>query len=148
MKKKISLVVLAVVILSLAAGLWYARANTMAFDQLSRGGDSSPPAPPEKTFSFAREGDFPGMSDTPVTHEQAAPYRAWMSAMRSTNYLRLPRVFMAPSGGISFTVIEGCMPYCRAYWSGGFMWFPAENGWQPCLPLDKTALERELAKVQ
>ena len=149
MKKRLLLILLLVTVIYAAGsgGLWYVRENALSFDALSGYSGTFPPAQPNRTFQLVREGSYPGSSDTPVSREEAAPHYAWLRAMRSTSYLRLPLSPPPGDGGEAWTILEGCFPECRAYWTGTLMWFPLENDkWYAYLPTDKKALEDGLAR--
>ena len=150
MKKRLlpALLALAVVFAAVSGGLWYTRKNTLSFDVLSGYSGTFPPAQAGRTFGLLREGSYPGLSDEPVSREEAAPYYAWLRAMRSTSYLRLPLSPPPGDGGDGFSVADGCTPAYRTYWDGILMWFPSENGWYACLPMDKKALEDGLARFR
>ncbi len=89
MKKKLWIFLAAVFLLSsigigFAVGHW---TEAFSYDQIA-GTFTAWPPDAAHTISILHEGDYPGMSDFPVTAEEAAPGWAAMNALRGQKYTR------------------------------------------------------------
>ena len=107
-----------------------------SFDQLSRGYATAPPAREAQNIGVLIEGDYPGLSDDPVTAEGAAPGRAALDAVRGQKYTRLLPFSRPAAGGVALREVSGCSSWCIAYWDGKHLWLPGEKDghWRGCSP--------------
>ena len=148
MKKKVisSLIILAVLA---AAGVCYYQLGQTSFDRAFQGYAVLPPAEAEASIGLLVEGTYPGLSDTPITWEQARPSRQTLQALRNHRYLPLPPLASPPDGGIDISQADGCSPVYLAYWDGVLLWLPAANSerWRPFLPLPPHSLGEELNTI-
>lgn len=147
MKKKLMLL-LAVLFLAASACSGYALAymtETLRYDQIS-GKGYGPPARAERTISVLREGDYPGLSDVPVTAEEAAPGRAALKVLRGQRYTRALPFLKPAEDGIAVRECIGCSPWCIAYWDGACLWLPGEQEgkWLGYAPSDPEGLGEAL----
>ena len=108
------------------------------------------PARAGRSIRILHEGDYPGMSDEPVTAEEAAPGRAVLIALRGQTYTR-PLPFVRPAaGGVALREVSGCSSRCIAYWDGKHLWLPGEKDgqWQGCRPSNPDKLSETLNSIQ
>ena len=63
-------------------------AEELTYDQIKNSGCGIPEIAAH-TITILHEGDYPGMSDFPVSAEQAAPGRAALNALRGQRYTRI-----------------------------------------------------------
>ncbi len=150
MKKRLWVLLAAVVLLG-SAGIGFALAyqtETFSYDQIA-GTGYSPPARAAHHISVLQEGDFPGMSDFPVTAEQAAPGRAAMNALRGQKYTRALPFRKPRNGGITIRKFIGCTPETIAYWDGKYLWLPknGEESWHGYVPSDPDKLNEKLESI-
>lgn len=117
-----------------------------SFDQLSRGYATAPPAREAQNIGVLIEGDYPGLSDEPVTAEGAAPGRAALDALRGQKYTRLLPFSRPAAGGVALREVSGCSSWCIAYWDGKHLWLPGEKDghWRGCSPSSPKELEEAL----
>lgn len=108
------------------------------------------PAHAGRSITIFHEGDCPGLSDNPVTAEEAAPGRAALNALRGQTYTR-PLPFVRPAaGGAALWETYGCSSSCVAYWDGKHLWLPGEKDgqWLGCLPSNPDKLSKTLNSIQ
>lgn len=119
-----------------------------SYDQI-KGIAIAPPAQAARSIGILHEGDFPGMSDVPVTAQQAAPGRATLNALREQNYTRAFPFLRPDKGGIAVRDINGCTPWYIAYWDGSHLWLPGEGEgqWQGYLPSNPSKLGETLESI-
>lgn len=119
-----------------------------SYDQI-KGADIAPPAQAARSIGILHEGDFPGMSDVPVTAQQAAPGRATLNALREQSYTRAFPFLRPDKGGIAVRDINGCTPWYIAYWDGNHLWLPgeAEGQWQGYIPSNPDKLGETLESI-
>lgn len=117
-----------------------------SFDQLSRGYATAPPAREAQNIGVLIEGDYPGLSDEPVTAKEAQPGRKVMYALRQQRYSWIPPFFKPQDGGIAIGQTRGCSPEEIAYWDGKHLWLPGEKDghWRGCSPSSPKELEEAL----
>ena len=147
MKKKFFFfLVLAVLVI---VGIGYYLMGQTTFDQSFQGYALEPPASPANRLSIMREGDYLGLSDTPVSFEQAQPGQKLLAALRAQKYLPLPSFPGAPDGGTAIYYTQGCTSLCMAYWDGRFLWLSGtqENEWRRFLPLSPHSLGEKINTV-
>lgn len=98
------------------------------------------------TISILHEGDYPGMSDFPVTVEQAAPGRAVLNALRGQRYTRTLPFLKPGKDGIAIREVSGCSSSYVAYWDGKYLWTSGkeEHQWQGYAPSNPDKLHETL----
>ena len=108
MKKLLWPLCVIAVLLSAAAGGFALAYLTeeVTFDQIKSSGYGFPDSPAH-TITILHEGDYPGLSDFPVTAEQAAPGRAALNALRGQRYTRALPLLKPGKGGIAVREISG-----------------------------------------
>ena len=147
MKKKLwILCVIAILLLAGASGFTLAyMSEKFTYDQIA-GLANEPPAHAAHSVGVLHEGDFPGMSDTPVTAEEAAPGWATLRALRGQEYTRAFPLLKPTGNGIAIREISGCTPFYIAYWDGKRLWLPdKEDGhWRGYVPSAPKALDEAL----
>jgi len=116
------------------------------FDDLPQGSDLAPPAQPADSITVLQEGTFPGLSDVPVTAEQAAPGRKVMYALREQKYTWILPFLRPRDGGISIYKLRSCTPECIAYWDGSHLWLynRPKDLWQGYRPISPDKLDETL----
>ena len=117
-----------------------------SFDQLTRGYDSATPAREAQNIGVLIEGDYPGLSDEPVTAEEALPGRKAMYALRQQKYSWILPFLKPHNGGIAIGQARGCSPEEIAYWDGRYLWLPQGfgNSWTGYAPSSPKELEDAL----
>ena len=107
------------------------------------------PAHAYRSISILHEGDYPGLSDVPVTSERAAPGRAALNALQGEKYTRLLPFVRPAEDGIALWEVSGCSSWCIAYWDGKHMWLPGEKDgqWRGCLPSNPDQLDKTLKSI-
>lgn len=151
------LCILAVLLCS--AGLGFALAyltEELTYDQIDAKApvvyadySAGAPAQANRSIYILQEGDYPGLSDVPVTAERAAPGRAALNALRGQKYTR-PLPFARPAkGGVALWQTSGCSSWCTAYWDGTYLWRPGkeEAQWHGGRPSDPGKLKEDLATI-
>ena len=150
MKKTLWVLLTAVVLIgSVGIGFYLAYlTETFSYDQIA-GTDYYLPAKEAHHISILREGDFPGMSDEPVTAEQAAPGQAALYALRGQKYTRALPFHKPRDGGIGIHQVNGCTPEADAYWDGKYLWVPQgmEKPWRCYIPSDPDKLGEKLKSI-
>ena len=150
MKKKLWILCVIAVLLS-AFGLGLAAAyvtsdystEEFSYDQIK--GFSADPHPQSAHFiNIFYEGDFPGMSDTPVSAERAEPGKKALNALRGQTYTRLFPLIRPSKKGIGIHEVSGCSPSYIAYWDGKHLWLPDEGHWRGYAPSSPDDIEQEL----
>ena len=102
-----------------------------------------------RSIRVLHEGDYLGLSDTPVPAERAAPGRAALNALQSEKYTR-PLPFVRPAeGGVALREISGCSTWYIAYWDGKYLWLPGkeDDQWRGFLPSDPSKLSQILESL-
>ncbi len=150
MKKKFRILLAAVFVLSsigigFLAGYW---TEPFSYDQIA-GSLTTPPPDAAHTIAILHEGDYPGMSDFPVTAEEAAPGRAAMNALRGQKYTRALAIRKPREGGICLSETSGCSAFYIAYWDGKYLWqSETESGkWLGYVPSDPGKLDETLRSL-
>ncbi len=140
MKKLLwSLCVIAVLLSAAAGGFALAYlTEEVTFDQIEVSGCGIPDKA-ACTIRILHEGDYPGLSDFPVTAEQAAPGRAALNALRGQKYTRVLPFLKPGKGGIAVCETSGCSSSYIAYWDGKYLWASGEGekpwrGYAPSSP--------------
>ena len=102
-----------------------------------------------RSISIFHEGDYPGMSDVPVTAERAAPGQTALNALQGEKYTRILPFVRPVKGGIALQEVSGCSSWCIAYWDGKHLWLPGEKDgqWRGCLPSDPDQLNKILKSI-
>ena len=120
----------------------------VTFDQIKSSGYGFPDSPAH-TITILHEGDYPGLSDFPVTAEQAAPGRAALNALRGQRYTRALPLLKPGKGGIAGREISGCSASYLAYWDGKHLWVSGkeENQWQGYAPSNPDKLQETLKSI-
>lgn len=120
---------------------YHAKIPTVSVD-LSAGA----PAHAGRSIQILHEGDYPGMSDEPVTAKEAQPGRKVMYALRQQRYSWIPPFFKPQDGGIAIGQTRGCSPEEIAYWDGRYLWLPKDHDghWRGCSPSSPKELEEAL----
>lgn len=149
--KKALWVLLTAVVLTGSLGIGFCLAyqtETFSYDQIA-GTDYTFPARAAHRISILLEGDFPGMSDEPVTAEGAAPGRTALNALRGQKYTRAFPFRKPQDGGTGISQVYGCTPEVVAYWDGKYLWVPqgVEGSWRGYLPSDPDKLEETLKSI-
>lgn len=108
------------------------------------------PAHAGRSITIFHEGDYPGLSDDPVTAQQAAPGRAALNALRGQTYTRLLPFVRPAAGGVALWETYGCFSSCVAYWDGKHLWLPGERDgqWRGCRPSNPDKLSETLNSIQ
>lgn len=108
--------------------------------------DAGTPAHSYRSISILHEGDYPGMSDVPVTAERAAPGQTVLNALQGEKYTRILPFVRPANGGITLREVSSCSSWCIAYWDGKHLWLPGEKDgqWRGCLPSDPDQLDKIL----
>lgn len=143
------LCVIAVLLFALGLGLTMAYlTQPLTYEQI-KGADIGLPARSSCSIGILHEGDYPGMSDKPVTPEQAAPGRKVLNALRGQKYTRILPFSKPADGGVSVREINGCTPFYAAYWDGKHLWLPGkkEGQWRGYRPSDPEQLSQALESV-
>ena len=149
MKKKLWILCIIVVLLSsfglgLAAGYVASDYSTEEFSYDQIKGSNADPHPQSARFiNIFYEGDFPGMSDFPITAEQAEPGKQALNALRGQTYTRLFPLIRPSKKGIGIREVSGCTPSYTAYWDGKHLWLPDEGRWRGYVPSSPGQLEQE-----
>lgn len=101
------------------------------------------------SIKILHEGDYPGMSDVPVSTEEAAPGRAALNALRGEKYTPLLPLVRPAKNGIALREVSGCSSWCIAYWDGKHLWLPGEQDgqWRGCLPSNPGKLGETLESL-
>lgn len=161
MKKKLWILCAIAVLLS-APGLGFALAyltDELTYDQIADNDVKIPaiyldsgtrtPVHVYRSIRIFHEGDYPGMSDIPVTAERAAPGRAALNALRRQKYTRLLPFVRPAEGGVALREVSGCSSWCIAYWDGKHLWLPGEKDgqWRGCLPSNPDQLGKTLESI-
>ena len=151
-----------VVVLLSAAGLGFALAyltEELTYDQIAGYEAKVPavhvdhgagtPADAYRSIGILHEGDYPGLSDVPVTAKQAAPGRAALNALRRQKYTRLLPFVRPAKGGVALRETSGCSSWCIAYWDGKHLWLPGEEEgqWRGCRPSNPDKLDETLKSI-
>ena len=104
------------------------------------------PAYAHRSIRILHEGDCPGLRDTPITAQGAAPGRAALNALQGEKYTRILPFVRPANGGITLREVSGCSSWCIAYWDGKHLWLPGEKDgqWRGCLPSDPDQLDKIL----
>lgn len=151
-----------VVVLLSAAGLGFALAyltEELTYDQIAGYEAKVPavhvdhgagtPADAYRSIGILHEGDYPGLSDVPVTAKQAAPGRAALNALRGQKYTRLLPFVRPAKGGVALRETSGCSSWCIAYWDGKHLWLPGEEEgqWRGCRPSNPDKLDENLTAI-
>lgn len=107
------------------------------------------PARAGRSIGILHEGDCPGLSDVPVTAQQAAPGQAALNALRGQTYTRLLPLVRPAEGGVTLWEVSGCSPCCIAYWDGKHLWLPGERDgqWRGCRPSNPGKLDETLKSL-
>ncbi len=150
MKKKLwILCVVAVLLSAFGLGLTAAYVTSdysteeFSYDQIK--GFSADPHPQSAHFiHIFYEGDFPGMSDIPVSAERAEPGKKALNALQGQTYTRLFPLIRPSKKGIGIHEISGCSPSYIAYWDGKHLWLPNEGRWRGYAPSSPDDIEQEL----
>ena len=150
MKKLLWILCVMVVLLSAAAGgvaLAYLT-EELTYDQIEQSGCGIPDKAAH-TITILHEGDYPGMSDFPVTAEQAAPGRAVLNALRGQRYTRALPFRKPGANGIAVREVSGCSSSYVAYWDGKHLWTSGkeENQWQGYAPSNPDKLGETLKSL-
>lgn len=150
MKKLLWPLCVIAILLSAAAGGFALAYLTeeVTFDQIKSSGCGFPNSPAH-TITILHEGDYPGLSDFPVTAEQAAPGRAALNALRGQRYTRALPLLKPGKGGIAVREISGCSASYLAYWDGKHLWTSGEgeNPWRGYAPSDPEKLQETLKSL-
>lgn len=111
--------------------------------------DAGTPAYAHRSIRILHKGDYPGMSDVPITAEEAAPGWATLNALRGETYTRLLPFVRPVKDGIALREVSGCSSWCVAYWDGKHLWLPGEkeDQWRGCLPSDPDRLDKTLKSI-
>ena len=111
--------------------------------------DAGTPAHAYRSISILYEGDYPGMSDIPVTAERAAPGQMALNALQGEKYTRILPFVRPAKGGITLREVSGCSSWCIAYWDGKHLWLPGEKDgqWRGCLPSNPDQLDKILKSI-
>lgn len=153
MKKRlwISLCTLACLTIIFCLGFLLAELTAKrSFDRLPQGSDLTPPVHAGSSITVFQTSDHPGLSNTPITAEQAKPGRKAINALRGQTYTRL--LFSNPqSGGIAIYQTVGCSSECFAYWDGTGLWLYNRHkdrwqGYRPAVPNELNETLESLAK--
>ena len=150
MKKLLwSLCVIAVLLSAFGLGLTAAYVTSdysteeFNYDQIK--GSNADPHPQSAQFiHIFYEGDFPGMSDIPVSAERAEPGKKVLNALQGQTYTRLFPLIRPSKKGIGIHEISGCSPSYIAYWDGKHLWLPDEGHWRGYAPSSPDDIEQEL----
>ena len=153
MKKLLwSLCVIAVLLSAFCLGLTAAYITSdysteeFSYEQIK--GSNADPHPQSAHFiNIFYEGDFPGMSITPVTAQQAEPGTKALNALRGQTYTRLFPLIRPSKKGIGICEVSGCSPSYIAYWDGKHLWLPDEGHWRGYAPSSPDELEEALQTV-
>lgn len=116
MKKLLwSLCVIAVLLSAFCLGLTAAYITSdysteeFSYEQIK--GSNADPHPQSAHFiHIFYEGDFPGMSDTPVSAERAEPGKKVLNALQGQTYTRLFPLIRPSKKGIGIHEVSGCTP--------------------------------------
>ena len=119
-----------------------------SYDQIKNSGCRIPDMAAH-TIGILHEGDYPGMSDFPVTAEQAAPGRAVLNALRAQRYTRALPFLKPGKNGIAVREVSGCSSFYIAYWDGKHLWVSGkeENQWQGYAPSNPDKLQETLKSL-
>ena len=150
MKKKLwILCVVAVLLSAFGLGLTAAYVTSdysteeFSYDQIK--GSNADPHPQSAHFiNIFYEGDFPGMSDIPVSAERAEPGKKVLNALQGQTYTRLFPLTRPGKKGIGIHEVSGCTPSYIAYWDGNHLWLPDEGRWRGYAPSSPDDIEQEL----
>ena len=153
MKKLLwSLCVIAVLLSAFGLGLAAAYVTSdysteeFSYDQIK--GSNIDPHPQSAHFiNIFYEGDFPGMSDFPITAEQAEPGKKALGALRGQTYTRLFPLIRPGKKGIGLHEVSGCTPSYIAYWDGNHLWLPDEGRWRGYAPSNPDKLRETLESL-
>lgn len=123
-------------------------AEELTYDQIKNSGCGIPEIAVH-TITILHEGDYPGMSDFPVTAEQAAPGRAALNALRGQRYTRILPFQRPGTNGIAVREVSGCSSFYIAYWDGKHLWVSGkeENQWQGYAPSNPDKLQETLKSI-
>lgn len=123
-------------------------AEELTYDQIKNSGCGIPEIAVH-TIGILHEGDYPGMSDFPVTAEQAAPGRAALNALRGQRYTRILPFQRPSTNGIAVREVSGCSSFYIAYWDGKHLWVSGkeENQWQGYAPSNPDKLQETLKSI-
>ena len=150
MKKKLwILCVIAVLLSAFGLGLTAAYVTSdysteeFSYDQI-KGSNADPHPQSARFINIFYEGDFPGMSDFPITAEQAEPGKKALNALRGQTYTRLFPLIRPSKKGIGIHEVSGCTPSYTAYWDGKHLWLPNEGRWRGYAPSSPDDIEQEL----
>lgn len=151
-----------IAVLLSAAGLGFTLAyltEELTYDQIANYDAKGPaiyvdsgagtPAHASRSISILHEGDYPGLSDEPITAKQAAPGWAALNALRGQKYARLLPFVRPAKGGVALWETSGCSSWCIAYWDGKHLWLPGKEAgqWRGCTPSDPDKLGEKLEAI-
>ena len=150
MKKKLwILCVISVLLSAFGLGLTAAYVTSdysteeFSYDQIK--GSNADPHPQSAHFiHIFYEGDFPGMSDIPVSAERAEPGKKVLNALQGQTYTRLFPLIRPSKKGIGICEVSGCTPSYIAYWDGNHLWLPDGGRWRGYAPSSPDDIEQEL----
>ena len=159
--KKISWPLCTLLVLLLATGLGFTLAyqtEELTYDQIVdrdtrahivHADDVGIPAYTYRTIGILHKGDYPGLSDTPVSAEDAAPGWAALNALQGEEYTRSPPFTSPAENGVALREISGCSVWYIAYCDGKHLWLPGkkEGQWRGFLPSDPDKLDETLKSL-